>query len=158
MTAHDGHHHHDLLATARCAAEQNGEQWTPMRETVLATLRTLPQPITAYDLADAVSARLARRIAPNTVYRILDLLVEWGVVRRVESRNAYAICSHPEHQHDCIFLICKRCGKADEVEDEAVSTELQRIARSRAFVTHRPMIELSGLCQACAADADTHAA
>ena len=47
-----------------------------------------------------------KRVAPNSVYRILDLFVRTNLARRVESANAYLVNSHPGCRHDCIFLIC----------------------------------------------------
>jgi Fur family transcriptional regulator, zinc uptake regulator len=150
-TGHAGHAHVNLMEIAKCAADRAGEQWTPMRAAVLRALDGKGKPTSAYDLAEVVSQHLGRRVAANTVYRILDLLVDWELVRRIESLNAYAICAHQDHQHDCVFLLCETCGKVEEVEADQVTADLRAVAGRRAFRTSRLVMELSGTCADCAA-------
>ena len=40
-----------------------------------------------------------------------------GLVSKIESRNAYVPCAHPERGHDCLFFICSDCGASAELED-----------------------------------------
>ena len=77
------------------------------------------KPASAYDVAEAVSKAEGRRIAANSVYRILDLFVGANLARRVESANAYIANQHPECLHDCIFLICDNCGQTVHIDDDA---------------------------------------
>ena len=46
-----------------------------MRADIFAVLATFEKPASAYDIADLVSQRRGKRVAPNSVYRILDLFV-----------------------------------------------------------------------------------
>jgi Fur family zinc uptake transcriptional regulator len=103
------HHSHsgaDLADAARSAMEKSGEQWTAMRSAVFAALAGFERPASAYDIAERVSQDQGRRVAANSVYRILDLFVGANLARRVESANAYVANDHPDCVHDCIFLIC----------------------------------------------------
>ncbi|MCX7864161.1 MAG: transcriptional repressor, partial [Novosphingobium sp.] len=75
-----GHRHREhsgakLIDEARAVLIGSGEQWTEMRADVFAALAGCDRPASAYDLAEAVSALRGRRVAPNSVYRILDLFV-----------------------------------------------------------------------------------
>src|SRR3546814_5748095 len=74
-----------------------------------------------YEIADIVSQKRGKRVAPNSVYRILDLFVANNLVRRVESANAFVANSHPGCLHDCIFLICDSCGNAVHVDNDLLS-------------------------------------
>src|SRR3546814_7371429 len=76
------------------------------------------KPASAYDIADLVSQRRGKRVAPNSVYRILDLFVNNNLAMRVESANAYIANAHPGCLHDCIFLVCGTCGQATHIDDE----------------------------------------
>ena len=113
-----GHHHHldfagdRLVDAARDALQDAGEQWTEMRSDVFEALASHDKPASAYDIADSVGSRRGKRVAANSVYRILDLFVRTNLARRVESANAYVANSHPGCHHDCIFLICDACGEA----------------------------------------------
>ena len=131
-----------------------GEQWTDMRAQVFAALAQQPRPASAYDVAEAVSAREGRRIAANSVYRILDLFVRTNLARRVESANAYVANSHPGCRHDCIFLICDSCGAAVHIDDDTLTGALVRAARDAGFADVRPVVELRGQCTSCSAGAD----
>src|SRR3546814_14268581 len=61
------------------------------------------------------------RVAPNSVYRILDLFVNNNLAMRVESANAYIANAHPGCLHDCIFLVCGTCGQATHIDDDTLS-------------------------------------
>ena len=150
------HHHHEhsgegLVAAAREALLASGEQWTDMRAEVFAALAAQPRPASAYDIAEAVSAARGRRVAPNSVYRILDLFVRTNLARRVESANAYLANSHPGCRHDCIFLICDSCGRAVHIDDDRLTGALVAAAREVGFVDVRPVVEIRGLCGVCGA-------
>ncbi len=108
MSGHDHHEHSGakLVHAAQAALSEAGKQWTEMRADVFAALSARGKPTSAYDIAEGVSALRGKRVAANSVYRILDLFVRTNLARRVESANAYVANSHPGCQHDCIFLIC----------------------------------------------------
>ena len=92
-----------------------------MRAAVFDALANFTQPASAYDIAEAVSKAEGRRIAANSVYRILDLFVGSNLARRVESANAYVANAHPDCLHDCIFLICDTCGQTVHIDDDTLS-------------------------------------
>jgi Fur family transcriptional regulator, zinc uptake regulator len=145
-------HHHEpakIIAAARTAFEAGGEQWTPMRAAVFTALVHHTRPIGAYDIADAVSSTVGRRIAPNTVYRILDLFVASNLVNRIESRNAFIVSAHPQHDDDCIFLVCNACGAATHMDNPGIAEQVRAAARVTGFTPDKPVIEVSGRCGNC---------
>ena len=149
-----GHQHHEpegdaLNDAARTALEEAGEQWTVMRATVFDVLAGFDKPASAYDIAEAVSQREGRRVAANSVYRILDLFVGANLARRVESANAYVANSHPGCLHDCIFLVCDSCGQTTHLDDDRITRGLRDAAQVSGFKPERSVIELRGRCSAC---------
>ena len=102
---HHEHHGAALASAAQATLERSGEQWTAMRASIFEALSSFDKPASAYDIADAVSKLEGRRVAANSVYRILDLFVAANLARRVESANAYIANAHPDCLHDCIFLV-----------------------------------------------------
>jgi Fur family zinc uptake transcriptional regulator len=152
------HHHHDRVGASLARAAENalvsaGEQWTSMRAAVFSALASFDRPASAYDVTDAVSAAQGRRVAANSVYRILDLFVARNVATRVESANAYIANAHPECMHDCIFLVCDTCGGATHIDDDVLSKRIRETAESKGFRAEKPVIEVRGRCARCAADA-----
>ncbi len=149
-----GHaHRHNSGAALTAAAEralvQSGEQWTTMRASVFAALAAFDKPASAYDVTEAVSISQGRRVAANSVYRILDLFVASNVALRVESANAYLANAHPDCWHDCIFLVCDACGKAMHVDDDQLSARIRETAKALGFQPEKPVIEVRGRCAAC---------
>jgi Fur family zinc uptake transcriptional regulator len=154
--ASSAHKHRPLKAAALVDAARevliaDGEQWTDMRENVFKVLADVGQPASAYDIAERLGAVLGRRIAPNSVYRILDLFVARNLALRVESRNAYLVNDHPGCVHDCIFLICRNCGRTEHMDDDKTARAVRKAAASDGFVPDRPLIEVLGLCKQCSA-------
>ena len=148
------HHHHShagesLTQAARDSMEKSGEQWTSMRAAVFEALASFDKPASAYDIADKVSKSEGRRIAANSVYRILDLFVGANVARRVESANAYIANDHPGCLHDCIFLICDQCGQTQHLDDDKLSGGVRAAATQAGFAPDRQVIEVRGTCEDC---------
>jgi Fur family transcriptional regulator, zinc uptake regulator len=138
-----------LTDAAQATLEQSGEKWTEMRAGVFAAIAARGQPASAYDIADEVSRARGRRVAPNSVYRILDLFVASNLVRRVESSNAFIANSHPGCLHDCIFLICDNCGQTTHIDNDAIANDVRGAASAKGFAPARPVIEVRGKCADC---------
>lgn len=149
-------HHHDLAGeklrtAAQSVLEASGEQWTAMRAAIFDALARQHRPASAYDIADAVSTARGKRVAPNSVYRILDLFVASNLATRVESANAYIANGHPGCVHDCMFLVCDSCGRAIHVDDDRLTSYVRERASAEGFVAARPVIEVRGRCAECVA-------
>ncbi len=153
MASH-AHKHHEphgpaLMTAARTSLEKSGEQWTAMRESVFRALAGFDKPASAYDIANAVSKAEDRRVAANSVYRILDLFVAANVASRVESANAYIANAHPDCLHDCIFLVCDSCGQTTHLDNDTITSGVRHAAEAAGFTPERPVIEVRGKCAEC---------
>jgi Fur family transcriptional regulator, zinc uptake regulator len=146
---HNIHSGEKLISAAAQAMQAAGEQWTAMRAAVFAALSAQQRPQSAYDITEAVSAALQKRVAANSVYRILDLFVRSNLARRIESANAFIVNSHPGCRHDCIFLICDGCGQVVHIDDDSLTGALVSAAKASGFADVRPVVELRGRCADC---------
>ncbi len=146
---HQSHEGVALATAAQATMEKSGEQWTQMRSAVFEALAAFDKPASAYDIAEAVSKARGKRVAANSVYRILDLFVGTNLARRVESANAYVANAHPGCLHDCIFLICDNCGQTVHLDDDKLSGGVREAAESAGFSANRPVIEVRGTCGDC---------
>lgn len=156
VPTHQGHAHHEgakLFEAARATLEARGEQWTKMRAAVFEVLSGFARPASAYDVTEELGRAQGRRVAANSVYRILDLFVASNLAQRIESANAYLANPHPGCHHDCIFLVCDRCQRVTHVDNDAASARVREAARAAGFVPERPVIEVRGTCADCAAEA-----
>lgn len=152
--AHAHHDHNepqgdDLTKAAQATLEKSGEQWTQMRANVFAALAGFAKPASAYDIAEALSKSEGRRVAANSVYRILDVFVASNLARKVESSNAYVANAHPDCLHDCIFLVCDSCWQTVHLDDDVVTNGVRNAAQAAGFSPVRPVIEVRGKCADC---------
>ena len=155
MASHAHHDHHepqgdDLMKAAQATLEKSGEQWTQMRANVFEALAGFAKPASAYDIAEALSKREGRRVAANSIYRILDVFVASNLARKVESSNAYVANAHPDCLHDCIFLVCDSCGQTVHLDNDVITRGVRDAAQAAGFSPVRPVIEVRGKCADCA--------
>jgi len=119
---------------------------------VFEVLSAAEAPLSAYSILDKLRGEGFR--APLQVYRALDKLLEFGLVHRLESINAFVACAHPHedcHAHGITaFTICESCGKVTEFHDHMIEERLKAFARDRNFKTGKTTIEIRGLCAGCA--------
>ena len=125
-------------------------RFTPMRRRVLAELARSAEPLTAYDLADLV--RDAKRVAPVTVYRALEFLLDARLIHRIVTRNAYTPCDHaPHHDETPVFLVCAQCGTVDEIPSVAFEHDLSETIAEVGFRPKSRVFEIEGECAKCQA-------
>ncbi len=140
----------EALARAERICRERGVRLTPIRRKALEALHADHRPVGAYDLADRLSPPGGRRLAPISVYRTLDFLVEQGFVHRLSSRNAYLACLHGHGAGEVVaFLICEVCGGVDEDSSPAMRKAVAGIARERQFTPIHQVVEIVGRCDHC---------
>ena len=137
------------LRFAERACHERSVQFTPMRRAVFEVLLQFDQPIGAYDMIRELEAKLDRVISPPTVYRTLDFLLEQKFIARIETKNAFVPCAHPDHEHTCVFFICETCGHSAEVENEKIEALFEQDAAALGFQIGKRVIEMQGLCATC---------
>ena len=142
-----------LTATQRKVAEDKcaelGARLTPARLTAYAEVLASDRPLSAYELIARLETREGRKIAPLTVYRHLDFLIRVGLVHRLESKQTYLACDHPEHEHESQYLLCSSCGRADELESKQLWKLLDKLTDQQGFVPVSSVVEVTGLCSDC---------
>jgi len=114
---------------------------------VARAIRSAPDGLTAYGLM----ARLEKRqqpIAPTQTYRALRRLIERGVVRRIESLNAY-VGTAPGMGHDAVSLFCRSCRRSLPVEAAGPVALLPTAAAEHGFRSVRIIVEIAGTCPDC---------
>jgi Fur family transcriptional regulator, zinc uptake regulator len=137
------------LARAEAAALAVGETLTPLRRRVYELLLHAPGPVKAYDLLAQVRPDQGPA-KPPTIYRTLDFLIRAGLVHKLERDNAFVACQMGADHAAQVFLICKTCGKAQEVEAGHAIHDIGEAAGRLGFVLADTVLEAYGLCAACA--------
>ena len=108
-------------------------------------------PLSAYQILHDLNDHGFR--GPTQVYRVLDKLLELGMVHRIESMNSFVACRqekcHGKNKEINLFTICKICGCVQEL----LSNGLKNIVKSRSkdnnFLLKSSVLELNGVCSKC---------
>jgi len=139
----------DAVKRARSHALGLGDPLAPMPELVFAILSEHSRPVGAYDLIDDISRLVGRPIKPPTIYRAIEQLLAVKLIARLASRNGFVACAHPGHRHDCVLLVCDRCGRTDELEDRKLDRLIDADARRTGFEPRHRTLEVEGTCRSC---------
>jgi Fur family zinc uptake transcriptional regulator len=149
-------HNHDrcldaAMARARAAFAAKGLRLTPLREAVFQTIAAAPhRAVGAYEVLDLMATR-GERLAPISIYRAIDALVEAGIVHRFESCNAFFAC-HARHDQRQLVLACETCGAVAEVDGAQVFAAIDKAAAGVQFSASSrkgAVVEVWGLCANC---------
>lgn len=126
-----------------------GQRVTSQRLVILRELRRRRHHATAEEIHRAVHRELPGTSVP-TIYATLDLFVELGLARRIETATAalYDAGLDP-HQH----AVCRHCGRVQDVEGELNARAFLGAARSAGFQPQGAELIITGLCAECAAAA-----
>lgn len=147
--AHDHRHcQRDALAAAEEACRRHGTRLTPIRKRVLELVWASHRPVGAYALLEQLAAD-GRKPAPPTVYRALEFLLDQGLVHRLDSLNAFVGCTHPGEHHRSLFLICRGCGRAQELSGDPIEQGIGTEAQRHGFTLEKLTLEAVGLCHTC---------
>ncbi len=89
------------------------------------------------------------QVGTATVYRTLEVLVESGLVRAHDFGEGFKryepMPAQAHHEH----LICERCGRVAEFQNERLERMLPVIADEHAFQHQRHRVEIYGVCREC---------
>lgn len=147
-------HDHSLcvdgaLKSAARLCDARGTRLTELRAQVLRLVWQSHKPLGAYTLMEMLAKESTRRVAPPTVYRALDFLLEEGLIHRINSLNAFLGCPSADHKHSSHFLICERCHIALELDNQELNQLLETSAQTAGFQLRTHSVELLGLCPSC---------
>ncbi len=116
----------------------------------LAVLEALGE-LDPHQNADAIAARARARLgtlSTQAVYDNLRLLVEAGIVRRIEpagSPTLFELRVGDNHHH----LVCRSCGQAQDVDCAIGHAPCLHPSDARGFRIDEAEVTFWGLCPAC---------
>ena len=149
-----GHDHGRCVATlldrARLAFDEHGLRLTTLRLRVLEEIAASHDAMGAYDVLDRLACRTGGRVAPISVYRAIDALLQAGLVHRLESRNAYFACHAPHiNRQRHVALVCETCARVIEVPAAALYDGIDAASAASGFKLKSAVAEGFGLCASC---------
>ena len=119
---------------------------TKQREEVWQALERTPRFVSAQDLHHVLRTS-GSTIGLATVYRTLNALADEGSADALalEGENLFRACSPGHHHH----LICRKCGKTEEIEATAVESWAREVASEHGFLDPQHIVDIYGTCGSC---------
>ncbi len=129
------------------ALRAHGYRVTPQRLAVQEVVESLGHHASADEIAGEAAERLPGVSLP-TIYAALDALEDAGLVRRIAAGRGPALYdAGPEHHH----LVCRRCGRVEDLEADVAMTPALKLARRHGFEPEGAELVVRGLCSRCRA-------
>ncbi len=135
-------HVHAVLA--RAGLKRGGA-----RERVIELLAGQACALSAVEIEHALRTQ-GRPTGRASIYRVLELLVEHGLVERVEVGDGQARFErlHPsgEHHH---HLVCEQCGRLVAFDDPGLEHAIDRLCERLGVRVESHDVLLRGACERC---------
>jgi len=125
-----------------------GYKVTPQRRIILQVLADSSRHLSAEEIADHVR-KIESSISVATVYRNINLLVETGIVSKLDLHDGPARYElNQGHNH---HLVCLSCGTAIKIGYCPMQGELKNFIEVNGFVVDSHHFEITGYCRDCQA-------
>ena len=132
----------ELLSSANLRTTNN-------RIRVLEVVGNNSFPLSAKDIFNTLDR--SSSINRVTVYRILDLLVEHGVVERISTGGRafyYGLAPNSHHAPHPHFY-CKSCGQMDCLSPESLSVDMEAFKKTFPGQIEKVEVRIDGICKNC---------
>jgi len=126
---------------------------TPQREEILRVLiENQDKHLSAEEILGLVKEK-APEVGLATVYRTLEILYSMGLVHCMDfgdgrKRYEFELLDKKAHQHH--HLICLKCGRIEEIEEDLLEELEREVYKSKGFTVTNHQLKIYGFCQECA--------
>ncbi len=132
-----------------------GLKITPQRRAIInILLENNDRHLSSEEIYDLVRENCPE-IGLATVYRTMQLLDEIGVISKLNLDDGcirYELALNKSESHNHHHLICKKCGKIIEVEDDLMDNVESEIQGAYKFKILDHDVKFYGLCEDCNKD------
>ncbi len=121
---------------------------TSHRVRVMEVIGNNTSPLSAQEIHDTVQRN--HSINRVTVYRILDSLVESGLVDRISGGRAsfYGLAPNDNHQPHPHFY-CRQCGRMNCLNPRSISMDISSFERVFPGKINNVEVRVDGICKNC---------
>ena len=130
---------------------KDGKRLTPQRLKVLNLFENIGagKHLSAEEVHEKL-AQSSSKVSLATIYRTLRLLVEMGLLHELEfseGGHRYELLSNETADHH--HLICIRCGRTEEFENDAVVKAGKVAAKVKGFKLIESSLNVRAICPNC---------
>ncbi|MGD8522644.1 MAG: Fur family transcriptional regulator [Desulfobacterales bacterium] len=129
--------------------EESGLEPTPKRLQLLEVIGNNNSPLSARQIFETL--KRTHNINRVTVYRILDRLVQIGLVDRISGGGrsfVYGLApndNHPAHPH----FFCKSCGNLECLNPQSLHVNMEPMQRTFPGSIENIEVRIDGVCKNC---------
>ena len=124
--------------------EENFWRVTPAVLKVVHLLENAEKPLSV----NQILGQIKPKINTTTVYRIFEKLLAIGGIHEIGGK--YLLCSAPENKkEEHHFLICKKCGSAEEIFLNYRESIEKQLATEKNFILYDVDLKFYGTCGSC---------
>ena len=116
---------------------------------ILGIIKNNSKPLTAYEILNKVQK--VKKIQPMSVYRSLKNLQTKGMIHKSNQNKSFLLCKEGDHDHNHnpVLVICKDCGKTEELEMNTFGKLLSTLKTKANFQFQKFQMEVSSTCKGC---------
>ena len=122
---------------------------TPNRLSLMEIVGDNAAPMSPQEIHGALNRK--RRVNRVTVYRILDLLVENGLLERLSSGDRsfrYGLAPNANHRPHPHFF-CRRCGAMECLDSDSLALDTRTLERRYPGAIEKVEVRVDGVCRNC---------
>jgi Fe2+ or Zn2+ uptake regulation protein len=138
----------NYVAFALNRLRERGFRITRGRRLVVDALERAERPLSPYAIHDRLAER-GEEVDTVSIYRTLETLEGSGLVHRVAFSGGYLPCRLEEDAGCHHHLICRECGRVEEVHCPGMATVERGAEAASRYLIERHLVEFVGLCPAC---------
>lgn len=143
----------DFINQSKNALRKKGFRITKARLAVLGTLADSTSPKSPRLLFEEISNnKEAPSIDQVSVYRILDTLLEIGLIHQVFPSGGYLPCFHQSCKNtNHVLLRCKYCETIEEIDipEEILNPIFNHLKQKKNFTPDKHIFQMDGKCRNC---------
>jgi Fur family peroxide stress response transcriptional regulator len=136
----------ERLKLLETLCRSKGVPCTVQRRVVLQAVLERDDHPTADEVLESVKEQVPG-ISRTTVYRVLDTLAEWGLIRRLQHAVAVARFDGETARHH--HFVCSKCYKVIDVHDAKLDRLRVSHIKSEGFEVEDFSVHLMGTCEDC---------
>ena len=136
----------EKLRQFEALCRSKGLPLTVQRRAIFAAVLERDDHPTADGVFEVVQKRIPG-VSRTTVYRVLETLVDLGVIRRVQSTGNAIRFDGKTHRHD--HLICRQCGRMADLETPELNELPLPKGKPLGFQIDDYTVQFTGICPEC---------
>jgi Fur family ferric uptake transcriptional regulator len=132
----------------RQALKERGMRYTPEREAILKEVLRRRDHFDLEELHMDLRKK-GHRVSRASIYRTVPLLLELGVIEKVEHTDKHAHYERTTGRKHHDHMLCVECGKVIEFYSEALERLQDRLCEKEGFKGVSHLLEIRGYCRKC---------